>query len=357
MEKVRVSLTSRSYDIRIGAGVLAETGDWLRDLGFTGKVVVVTNPVVGKLYGAALASGLGSDFSVIKLEVPDGEAHKSLETAGRLYLELADAYAERGTPILALGGGVIGDLAGFVAATYLRGVPLVQIPTTLLAQVDSSIGGKVAVNHGRLKNEVGAFYQPRLVVSDTNTLKTLPAEIFTQGLAEVIKYGVISDGHFFTYLEDNMEKIKARDMNTLEKIVTRSAEIKAEVVSEDERESGRRTILNYGHTIAHAIETVSNFKVSHGAAVAIGMVATARISQEMGMMGQEEVTRLAGLIARAGLPIRVPDLAADSLVEAMGHDKKVNRGRVRFVLPRRWGEVLVSDEVSLKLVRRVLAGG
>lgn len=356
MKKIRVNLGSFSYDINIGTGLLLETSRQLRKQGFGNKLIAITNPTVKERYGEVLERGLvQADFTVDFLTVPDGEEHKSLETAGKLYLELSSRHAERATPILALGGGVIGDLAGFVAATYKRGAPLVQLPTTLLAQVDSSIGGKVAVNHGQLKNEIGAFYQPRLVISDIDTLASLNPKTLGDGLAEVIKYGVIHDRKFFSYLEENMAQIKAGNQTALEKIVFRSAEIKAEVVAKDERDLGLRAILNYGHTVGHAIESTSDFRVSHGEAVAIGMLATAKISREMGILPTGELERLEGLIKKAGLPTEVPELDSESLVSVMQHDKKVKHGRVRFILPRSLGEVFITDEVNLSLVRKILA--
>ena len=279
MRKVRVRLGSNSYEIHIGSGLLMQTGHQLKESGFAGKLVIVTTPVVKRLYGDALKQSLAQEgFKVTVLQVPDGEEQKSLEVAARLYNELTDLYCERTTPIIALGGGVIGDLTGFVAATYLRGVPLIQVPTTLLAQVDSSIGGKVVVNHGQLKNRLGAFYQPRLVISDISVLKTLPAREFIGGLAEVIKYAVIRDKEFFAYLERNLDRIKSLDEEVLEEIVYKSSRIKVEIVEKDEKDLGLRNILNYGHTIGHAIESASDFKVEHGEAVALGMLAAGRIS-------------------------------------------------------------------------------
>ncbi len=357
MKKVRLRLGSNSYDIDIGSGILKQSGHQLKEKGFAGRLVVIGNPVVQDLYGDVIGRSLtASGFTVTTLTVPDGEEQKSLETAGRLYRELAECYAERTTPILALGGGVIGDLAGFVAATYLRGVPLVQLPTTLLAQVDSSIGGKVALDHDRLKNKIGAFYQPRLVISDIDTIRTLDDKQFTNGLAEVIKYGVIRDEGFFTYLENNLDKIKLLDTETVEEIVFRSAKIKAEVVEKDEKDLGLRAILNFGHTVGHAVESVSNFKVSHGEAVAIGMLAAARISQRMSILKQNELARLEDLIKRAGLPTRLPDPGMEKLVAAMKQDKKVLKGRLRFILPQSLGKVFITEEVDLSLVEQALIG-
>ena len=357
MRRIRVELASRSYDILIGSGLLKQAGQWLKEIGFSDKLVIITNPVVEGLYGNSLKESLlGDGFRVAVLPVADGEEQKSLETAGRLYTELTGFYAERATPIIALGGGVIGDLAGFVAATYLRGVPLVQIPTTLVAQVDSSIGGKVAVNHGRLKNEIGAFYQPRLVISDIDSLKTLPAGEFTNGLAEVIKSAVIGDRDLFTFIEANLDRIKAQDGAVVEEVVFRSARIKAGVVAQDETDLGLRNILNYGHTIGHAIETVSDLKVAHGEAIAIGMMAAARISNELGILGDGELARLRSVLEAAGLPLEMPALDRGKIIQAIKHDKKIVAGRIRFVLPKEIGKVFVTDEVSLSLVERVLAG-
>jgi 3-dehydroquinate synthase len=357
MRKVKVSLGEKGYDILIGSDLLLQTGKWLKEIGFSNKLVIITNPAVQKLYGNELREGLlAHGFTATFLLVADGEEQKSLDVAGRLYTELTQCYAERTTPILALGGGVIGDLAGFVAATYLRGVPLVQIPTTLLAQVDSSIGGKVAVNHGQLKNKIGAFYQPRLVISDTKILKTLPAKEFANGMAEVIKSAVIQDSSFFTFIEANLDKIRQLDDDALEEVVFRSANIKANVVAQDELDMGLRNILNFGHTIGHAIETVSDFELEHGQAIAIGMMVAARIAQKKGLLASSELTRLKGVIAGAGLPTEMPDLDTERIIQAIRHDKKITSGKVRFVLPKAIGNVFITDEVSLSLVEEVLAG-
>ena len=357
MKKIKVRLDKRSYEVHIGQGMLMQVGYQLKESGFSDKLVIITNPIVKGLYGEALEQNLTREgFRVTILSVPDGEEQKSLDTAGRLYHELSSVYAERTTPILALGGGVIGDLAGFVAATYLRGVPLVQIPTTLLAQVDSSIGGKVAVNLDQLKNKIGAFYQPRLVISDISTLRTLPPRELANGLAEVIKSAVVWDEEFFAYLETNLDEIKSRNDRELEETVFRSTKIKAEVVERDERDSGLRNILNYGHTIGHAIESAADFKVGHGEAVAIGMLAAAKISNRLGILDISEVTRLRSLIKRANLTTELPNLELNRIIQAMSHDKKILGGRIRFVLPRAIGDVFITDEVAPSLVEQVLVG-
>ncbi|MDI6815356.1 MAG: 3-dehydroquinate synthase [Dehalococcoidales bacterium] len=358
MRKVKVRLASNSYEIRIGSGILSQLGYWLKENSFADKLVIITSPSLKRLYGDALEPNLTREgFKVITLLVPDGEEQKSLETAGKLYYELSNCHAERTTPILALGGGVIGDLAGFVAATYLRGVPLVQIPTTLLAQVDSSIGGKVALDHGRLKNKIGAFYQPRLVVTDIATLLTLPAEELSDGLAEVIKYAVIWDKGFFTYLEENLDRIRSLDSGALEAIVFKSAKIKGEIVEKDERDFGLRHILNYGHTLGHAIETASDFKVRHGQAVAIGMLAAGRISNKLNILSRDEQIRLKRLIQRTGLPTQIPNLNVDEIIQVMKHDKKILGGKIRFVLPKSIGKAFITDEVTPSLIEQVLVGG
>jgi len=355
MKKIRVNLGKDSYDVWIGPGLLQLTGRLLKEKGFEGKLVIVTDPVVKGLHGETLSKALAKDgFKVTTLVVPAGEDQKSLDNAIRLYEQLTDAYAERSTLVLALGGGVVGDLSGFVAATYLRGVPFVQLPTTLLAQVDSSVGGKVAVDHGRLKNKIGAFHQPKLVIADTDTLKTLPKPELANGLAEAIKTALVRGKEFFLYLEQNVEKLKALDIAALEEAVFQCVRIKAEIVEKDERDAGLRNILNFGHTIGHAIESVSHFGVRHGEAVAVGMVAAARISNRMGLLSYNDVDRLISLIEKAGLPARMPELDTAEILEAMRHDKKVDRAQMRFALLKEIGDAVISDEVSLDFVREVL---
>jgi len=357
MKKVKVELDSHSYEIRIGADLLARTGLWLKEKGFSGKAVIITDTTVKDLYGDTLSQGLtNAGFNVTTLTVSPGEEQKSLQTAGRLYRDLARAYAERTTPILALGGGVVGDLAGFVAATYMRGVPLVQVPTTLLAQVDSSIGGKTAVDHGQLKNIIGAFYQPMMVIADVDTLKTLPAAEMTNGMAEVIKSAAVMGGGLFNFLDVRVVKAKPLDAAVLEKIVQETARIKAGIVEKDEKDSGLRGILNYGHTIGHALETVTDFQLQHGQAVAIGMVAAAKISSLMGFLEADDALRLKDVIRRAGLPTEMPDLNVAEIIQAMQHDKKVKQDKIRFVLLKSIGEAFITDEVSPSLVEEVLLG-
>jgi 3-dehydroquinate synthase len=271
-----------------------------------------------------------------------------------LYAQLAAFKAERQTPVLALGGGVIGDLAGFVAATYMRGVPLMQLPTTLLAQVDSSIGGKVAVNHGQLKNNIGTFYQPRLVISDLSVLKTLPEEQVENGLAEIIKYGLIKDKGLFEFIDSNLAALKSLDGKVTGEVVSRCAAIKAGIVEKDEKDLGLRNVLNYGHTTGHALETVSKLKVSHGRGVAVGMLAAGMISQKMGILSAAELAKTRALLIAAGLPVKISGLDIAKILEAMKSDKKVAGGKIKFVLLKSIGEVFLSDNVSIGLVEQVL---
>jgi 3-dehydroquinate synthase len=320
------------------------------------RLVLVTNPFVFELYGFNLKEELTHNgFEVNVLTVPDGEEYKSLETAGRLYGEMGAAMAERGTPVLALGGGVIGDLAGFIAATYMRGVPLIHLPTTLLAQVDSSIGGKTAVNHGKLKNQIGVFYQPRAVFSDISVLKTLSPAQLSNGLAEVIKSAVVGDRLLFALLERRIEAIREGDEKALEPVILRAASVKARIVSRDERDSGPRNTLNFGHTIGHAIEAVTAFKVNHGTAVAVGMVTAGRIANRLGLFPGRDLERLTNVIAAAGLPTELPELNIGEVLEAIKHDKKASGGRVKFILPARIGHVVITDKVELEMIAGALA--
>ena len=355
MRIIKVNLGSRGYEIRIGHDLLGQVGTWLRKTVSGNKVVIITNPVVDKLCGDNLKQGLDKQgFKPAVLLVPDGEEHKSLDMAAKLYAGLQRVHADRSTPIIALGGGVIGDLAGFIAATYMRGLPLISLPTTLLAQVDSSIGGKTAVDHGPVKNNIGVFYQPQMVIADTYTLNSLPQLEISNGLAEVIKYAVIRDGNFFNLLEKNLDRIRSFDNTLLEDIISRSAKIKARIVERDERDTGLRNTLNFGHTVGHAIEAASAFKIKHGQAVAIGMVTAAVISNKLGIFPARDITRLKNLITGAGLPVDVPKLDMPTIISAMEHDKKVINGRIRFILPKRIGKVYMSDSVSFALVIEVL---
>lgn len=349
------AIPNRGYDIFVGPGILEKAGTILPDFGLKTNTVIITDSTVSKLYSSILLHSLTAcGIKVDILEVTPGEKTKSLETAAYLYTELTRVNAERSTTIIALGGGVIGDLAGFVAATYLRGVPLVQIPTTVLAQCDSSIGGKVAVNHNQLKNKIGTFYQPKLVLTDTNTLKTLTKREFSDGLAEVIKYGIIFDINFFNYLENNMDKILSLDAVALETIIAKSIEFKTRIVEQDEFDLGIRNILNYGHTIGHAIESNSDMTIWHGEAVAMGMIVEARLANKLGMMAETDVTRIERIISTARLPVEIPLHNTNNFLYLMQHDKKVSQGKIKFALPQGLGKVKMIDEIPNDIIMRVL---
>ena len=348
MHVVKVSLGDRSYDIEIGTG-LGRIGEQIQGLGLGQKIAVITNPTVKKLYGQRVVDSLkAAGFLVLSIEIPDGEQYKTLDWANAIYSALLINSFDRKSALVALGGGVIGDLTGFAAATFMRGVPFIQVPTTLLAMVDSSVGGKTGVNHAMGKNMIGAFYQPKKVLMDLDVLKSLPRAEFLAGMAEVIKYGVIWDASFFEYLDREREKILALDPEVLSHIIQRSCEIKAEVVSEDERESGLRAILNFGHTVGHAIETAQNYTMRHGEAAAIGMVYASKLAYKTGLCDASVPDRVERLIRSYGLPT---DLAAlsrkPSMTELMGAmqiDKKAEGGKVKFVLPKKIGEVVVTGE-------------
>jgi 3-dehydroquinate synthase len=361
---VRVELGPRSYAIRVVSGAPEELAGFARDAlhaTWAGrscrKALVVTDEHVAPQAGPVLSalSTLGIDATTAVL--PPGEATKSLDRAADLYDELIRLKADRHTLVVALGGGVVGDLAGFVAATYARGLPLLMIPTSLLAQVDSSVGGKVGVNHPRAKNSIGAFHQPIGVWIDTKSLETLPDRELRCGIAEVVKYGVILDAPFFEHLEEHAGAILARDPAALRRVVARSCELKAQVVTQDEREeSGLRAVLNFGHTIGHAIEAIAGYGGAflHGEAVAAGMVLESRLAERLGWIGPDVTGRLVALLTRFGLPTAAPGLPPDRLLEAMGRDKKNRGGKVRFVLPRRLGHVELTDAATLDDVRAVL---
>ncbi|MEO8040471.1 MAG: 3-dehydroquinate synthase [Betaproteobacteria bacterium] len=356
MITLEVGLGERSYPIYIGGGLI-ERGDLIARHLAQQRVAVVTNETVAPLYLESLRQSLArAGVEVLAIVLPDGESSKVWETLNRVFDRMLAARCERKTTVIALGGGVVGDLAGFAAATYLRGVPFIQIPTTLLAQVDSSVGGKTAINHPLGKNMIGAFHQPVAVVADTDTLRTLPDRELAAGLAEVIKYGIIEDLPFFEWLEANMDRLLARDPVALAYAVQRSCENKARVVAVDERETGPRALLNLGHTFGHAIEAGLGFGVwLHGEAVAAGMVLAARTSRALGHVGQTEVERVERLIARARLPVKAPDLGVARWFDLMGHDKKVEAGSTRFILIRRLGEAYIDAAVPRTVLEQVLA--
>lgn len=358
MRSVKVSLGTRSYDIKIAAGLLAGLGADCATLQLGRKCAVITDTNVATRYAKpALTSLLRAGFEAVLITVPAGETAKRLRQVEACFNQLAAHRLERKSFIVALGGGVVGDLAGFVAASFLRGIPFVQVPTTLLAQVDSSVGGKTGVNLAAGKNLVGAFYQPRLVLCDLATFRTLPGREFRAGLAEVIKYGIIYDADLFARLEREMAKILRRDSASLAHIVARSCEIKAEVVSQDETEGGLRAILNYGHTIGHAIEAITAYgRYLHGEAISIGQVAAAHLSAELSGLPKNDVERIRALFVSAGLPvsIKLSSTQRTKLLAAMTLDKKVRGGEIKFVLAERIGSVRWGQKVPTAAVHRAL---
>ena len=354
---VEVDLGERSYPIYIGPGLLGRR-DLLRKHLRARQVAVVSNDVVAPHYLAALQEAMGEDRQVDVFLMPDGERHKSLDTYAALMDFLLERRHDRSTTLVALGGGVVGDLAGFAAATFQRGVDFVQVPTTLLAQVDSSVGGKTAVNHPRGKNMIGAFHQPRCVLADTTVFDTLPPREYRAGLAEVVKYGVVRDAAFFEWLGRHVTELCGRDPATLAHAIQRSCEIKAEVVAEDEREAGLRAILNYGHTFGHALETLTSYeRLLHGEAVAVGMVMAADLSLRQGLLTPREARRIKALLQRLDLPVVPPALPADDMLAAMSLDKKVQQGRLRLVLVEALGAVTVTENIDADALRQTLGAG
>ncbi|MFZ4551484.1 MAG: 3-dehydroquinate synthase [Aquabacterium sp.] len=330
---VAIDLGDRSYDILIGEGLLQEAATFA-GLPKSSKGLIVTNTTVGPLYTARLREAIAPlHKEVLDVELPDGEQYKDWPALNQIFTKLLEEAADRKTVLYALGGGVVGDMTGFAAACYMRGVPFVQVPTTLLAQVDSSVGGKTAINHPAGKNMIGAFYQPQRVICDLVTLDTLPQRELLAGLAEVIKYGPIADAEFLTWLEVNMDRLLARDRQALKHAIKRSCEIKAWVVGQDEKESGLRAILNYGHTFGHAIEAGLGYgEWLHGEAVGCGMVMAADLSARLGLIDAATATRITALIERTGLPTKGPNLGADRYLELMQVDKKAEGGEIRFVV-------------------------
>jgi 3-dehydroquinate synthase len=335
VQTLTVNLGDRSYPIFVGPGLLPRAGEFLKQAGVRGKVAVVTNPTVAQLYLDALCEALTSTgFQATPILVPDGEAHKDLKSLASIYDRLIDDRLERSACIVALGGGVIGDLAGFAAATYLRGVPYVQVPTTLLAQVDSSVGGKTGVNHQDGKNLIGAFYQPRLVLIDVEVLQSLPRRELIAGLAEVIKYGIIEDPALFRLLEQEHRRLVGLDQELLMQVIATCCAIKARVVEKDEREDDYRAVLNFGHTIGHALEAATGYsRFLHGEAVGIGMAKASAISAQQGFCDQSSLRRIHDLIEKVGLPLEIPpEVSVDSLIQGMELDKKSAGGKIKFVV-------------------------
>lgn len=357
METVTVNLGSRAYPIFVGRNLLSEVGSMLRAQNFSGgRAAVVTDSIVGKLYRDKVVETLkASGFDPLVVEIPAGEEHKNLAWLAFLYDKLIDGRIERRSPLIALGGGVVGDLAGFAAATLQRGLPFVQIPTTLLAQVDASVGGKTAVNHPAGKNLIGAFHQPRLVVIDVETLRSLPKREFVAGLAEVIKYGVILNADLFTLIEEHLSRLLRLDADLLTFVIKTCCQLKALVVEEDETESDYRAILNFGHTLGHALESATKYKqFLHGEAVAIGMVFATHLSHKRGLCTATVEQRVRKLLKKAGLPVDIPkDLKGDYLRFGLAADKKMTDGKIKFVCVEDFGktcfEMLETKEIGTYL--------
>jgi 3-dehydroquinate synthase len=352
-----VGLGARSYPIHIGPGLLAESTLFAPHLA-SRRVAVVTNQTVAPLYADKLEKSLSAcGAQCFRIVVPDGEAAKNWATLDTVFEALLRARADRGTAIVALGGGVVGDLAGFAAATYQRGIQFIQVPTTLLSQVDSSVGGKTGINHPLGKNMIGAFHQPLAVISDTATLDTLPDRELSAGLAEVVKYGAIHDRPFFDWLEENMERLRAREPAALAHAIARSCEIKAEIVALDEREAGPRALLNLGHTFGHAIETLEGYGAwLHGEAVSAGMVMASRLSVRLGRLAEKDALRLEMLLRRAGLPVEPPAIAVGAWLDAMGRDKKNEAGRITLVLLDALGVAAIEKKAPMAELEAFLEG-
>ena len=356
---VRVPLENRAYDIEIAAGALETAAGRVLQVIEPSRVVVITDSTVGDLYGDPIREGfIQAGHDAVLLRVPAGEASKSVDQAQQLWQQVLASGADRKSVIVALGGGVVGDLAGFVAASFARGIAFVQLPTTLLAQVDSSVGGKVGINLPAAKNMVGAFWQPRLVLIDTLALKTLSDREYRAGLAEVVKYGVILDADFFAMLESHVQAILARDPIVLRDLVARCCQLKTDIVVEDEFEtSGRRAVLNYGHTFGHALEAITGYgQLLHGEAVAIGMLCASRLANLLDMIPAGLTERQENLLQSLGLPTKLPDVDDDELVTAMQHDKKTEQGRLHFILPTELGQVILVADVRPSDVISALRG-
>ncbi|WP_024304231.1 3-dehydroquinate synthase [Pseudogulbenkiania sp. MAI-1] len=353
-----LTLPDAHYPIHIGRHLLAQV-DLLKPHLPIPSVAIVTNTTIAPLYLELLEQALRSaGVACRSIVLPDGESYKTWDTLNLIFDALLAGNCERKTTLIALGGGVIGDMTGFAAACYQRGAPFIQIPTTLLAQVDSSVGGKTAINHPLGKNMIGAFYQPRAVIADMALLDTLPDRELSAGLAEVIKYGLLGDAAFLGWLESHIEQLRARDPDSLQYAVKRCCEMKADIVGQDEKESGVRALLNLGHTFGHAIEAGLGYgEWLHGEAVAAGMVLAAATSHELGWLSEADVERVVRLIERAGLPVKAPNLGPAEWLRHMGHDKKVEQGKLRFVLLKQLGQAVISSDVGPEILQRVLTGG
>ncbi len=356
MHTVHVDLGHRSYPIYLGNQILSSLGPICREQEVPSVLVIITDKTVEKLYLSHVSNSLRHNgFTVHEIVIPPGEHHKTLKTANKIFTSLIEKRVGRNSAIAALGGGVIGDLAGFIAATYLRGLPFLQIPTTLLAQADSSVGGKVAVNHPMGKNMIGAFYQPKLVFSDVEVLRTLPQREIVCGLGEVVKFSIISDAELFAYVEQHLNELLKLESDPITTVITRCCEIKASLVSRDEVEKGERIILNYGHTVGHALEAVGEYRaLKHGEAVILGMWVENIIAFERGWISREIYERIQCLLERLIPLIPVPSMDEGDALSAMAIDKKALNGKVRMVLPRQIGEVFVADGISKDEVESAL---
>lgn len=351
-KKIDIDLGQRSYPVYIGASLLERLGELCAEHGLGRRTLVISNESVGGLYAPVVLKSLQqAGFDVSYVTIPDGEAYKNIETAASLYDACVDAGLDRSSFIVALGGGVIGDVAGFVAATYMRGIDVVQVPTTLLAQVDASVGGKTAVNHASAKNLIGAFHQPRLVMADVSTLVSLPPREYRAGLAEVVKHGLIADRDLFEFVEREWAALLRVAEEAVTHVVVRSVEIKGAVVSADERESGLRATLNYGHTVGHGIEAASEYALLHGEAISIGMVVEGRLSLTYGSLTPPDLERMKQVFERFDLPTRPAGYDFDVVLEAMTKDKKAQGGRLRFALLEQIGRAVVVDDVPVGQVK------
>jgi 3-dehydroquinate synthase len=355
MRTLSVALGDRSYPIHVGSGLLGDLS-LILPLLVQKRVAIITNETIAPLYLEPLVAAFKSaGVDVVRVVLPDGEQYKNWQTLNLIFDALIEHRCERRTTLVALGGGVVGDMTGFAAATWQRGAPFIQVPTTLLAQVDSSVGGKTAINHPQGKNMIGAFYQPRAVIADLSTLTTLPDRELRAGLAEVVKHGLIRDAQFFEWLEANMDTLLARDPAALEHAVVRCCEIKAEVVALDEREDDLRALLNFGHTFGHAIEAGLGFGTwLHGEAIAAGMVMAADLSQRLGLLGPDAVARVEHLLAKIGLPLAGPVMPPEQYLELMSVDKKARDGALRFIVLDRIGAASIRGDVPANLVRETL---
>jgi 3-dehydroquinate synthase len=358
LQKLLVSLGERSYTIQIGNETISSLGELCNELDLGPTAAIVTNTTVGKFYAETVqASLIKAGYVTHLIEIPDGESHKNYITLNCIYDALLEAGLGRDSFLVALGGGVVGDITGFAAATFLRGIPFVQVPTTLLAQVDSSVGGKTGINHALGKNLIGSFYQPSMVLIDTETLTTLPDREYFSGLAEVLKYGVVCDRDFFSYLLNNVEKLRNRDLNCLKEVIRISCALKASVVERDEKEGGYRAVLNYGHTYAHAIERLTHYtSFLHGEAVAIGMVQAARLSELKGYADRHDTESILDLLKSLGLPVNLVPFPVEQYYQSLLKDKKMRSQGINFVFNKGIGDSVIENVSDWDFLLQVVRG-